>query len=318
MAEILEDFADNTKSLFKNKKFLVAAGVVAVAALFVGYRRNKAAQAAQEQASQAGSPAVAYAGYPSAETDNSQSTLGYYEALLSEMQSDYDSKLSDMQGEYSANIADLTSKHDADIADLTSKHDADVADLMEQLDEMANKDVDDVPSHSRRRKNDSYQEELEKMQDLAQMKANSELYNALTSPENEAERKSLHAINLAIAEKYGWKYNGNTGNYYDSSGNVLYTTADQQARMVNVVSGKTSTSSGETFVNNKQYQASYAQSVQNGGGKTVQVAKGGNAPEGTQIGDTVKTAGGSYKVVAPNTAGASYNPSNGLWSVKID
>lgn len=52
-------------------------------------------------------------------------------------------------------------------------------------------------------------------------------------------------------------------------------------------------------------------------GKTVQVAAGGNAPAGTQIGDTVVTAGGSYRVVKPNTAGATYNPTNNLWSVKI-
>ena len=34
---------------------------------------------------------------------------------------------------------------------------------------------------------------------------------------------------------------------------------------------------------------------------TVQVAPGGNAPEGTKIGDIVVTAGGNYKVVDPNT-----------------
>lgn len=52
-------------------------------------------------------------------------------------------------------------------------------------------------------------------------------------------------------------------------------------------------------------------------GKVVNVAPGGNAPAGTQIGDIVRTAGGDYKVVAPGTAGASYNPTNGLWSVKV-
>lgn len=54
-----------------------------------------------------------------------------------------------------------------------------------------------------------------------------------------------------------------------------------------------------------------------GGGNYVNVAPGGNAPAGTQIGDIVITAGGNYKVVAPGTAGATYNPSSGLWSVKV-
>lgn len=42
----------------------------------------------------------------------------------------------------------------------------------------------------------------------------------------------------------------------------------------------------------------------------------GNAPSNAQIGDTIRTAGGNYNVVAPNTPGASYNPSSGFWSVK--
>ena len=52
--------------------------------------------------------------------------------------------------------------------------------------------------------------------------------------------------------------------------------------------------------------------------KTTQANAQGNAPKGTQIGDTVTTKGGTYKVVAEGTKGASYNPSSGLWSVKVD
>ncbi len=52
--------------------------------------------------------------------------------------------------------------------------------------------------------------------------------------------------------------------------------------------------------------------------KTVQANAQGNAPKGTNIGDTVTTKGGTYKVVAEGTKGASYNPNSGLWSVKVD
>lgn len=52
-------------------------------------------------------------------------------------------------------------------------------------------------------------------------------------------------------------------------------------------------------------------------GNIVNVASGGNAPAGTQVGDIVRTAGGNYLVVSPGTAGASYNSTNGLWSVKL-
>lgn len=44
----------------------------------------------------------------------------------------------------------------------------------------------------------------------------------------------------------------------------------------------------------------------------------GNAPKGSQIGDTVHTAGGDYTIVSPNSAGSSYNPKSGLWSIKTD
>lgn len=44
----------------------------------------------------------------------------------------------------------------------------------------------------------------------------------------------------------------------------------------------------------------------------------GNAAEGAGVGDYVNTAGGMYKVVAPGTYGANYNPKSGLWSLKVD
>lgn len=52
------------------------------------------------------------------------------------------------------------------------------------------------------------------------------------------------------------------------------------------------------------------------GNRTWNVGADGNAPSGTKIGDTVVTAGGNYKVVRPGTAGATYNPVSGLWSIR--
>lgn len=53
-------------------------------------------------------------------------------------------------------------------------------------------------------------------------------------------------------------------------------------------------------------------------GKVVKVGSDGNAPSGTKVGDVVKTAGGDYLVVPPNTQGANYNPTSGLWSMKVE
>jgi hypothetical protein len=51
---------------------------------------------------------------------------------------------------------------------------------------------------------------------------------------------------------------------------------------------------------------------------TVNVQSNGNAPAGLKTGDVVRTGGGNYTVVAPGTAGASYNPASGYWSVKTN
>lgn len=48
------------------------------------------------------------------------------------------------------------------------------------------------------------------------------------------------------------------------------------------------------------------------------VQANGNAPSNAQIGDTIRTSGGNYNIVAPNTPGAKYNSSSGFWSVKSD
>ena len=53
-------------------------------------------------------------------------------------------------------------------------------------------------------------------------------------------------------------------------------------------------------------------------GKRVQVNPDSNAPEGLSVGDIVETAGGDFQIVEAGTKGASYNPANGYWSVKIE
>lgn len=53
------------------------------------------------------------------------------------------------------------------------------------------------------------------------------------------------------------------------------------------------------------------------GGRVLQVGADGNAPAGAKVGDTIKTSDGNYKIVAPGTKGANYNPASGHWSVKV-
>lgn len=52
--------------------------------------------------------------------------------------------------------------------------------------------------------------------------------------------------------------------------------------------------------------------------RTVQVLENGNAPSGLGVGDIVRTQGGDYIISAPGAEGASYNPANDYWSVRLD
>lgn len=287
--EVFEDFADNAKKAIKSKPFLFVAVGVGVVALYVGWKRNQA-----ESDDSGPYEAIGYAGYPTVGGSGGEyvDDSTYYESLLDE----YQTSISDMQTEHNSAIADLTQQYDTSLDELQSN----IRDLSEK-----HKSTEEALSEQ------TYQ--LERERALSQMKANSELYNVLSKPENAAEREALHAENLAIAEKYGWKYDPKSGNYFDGS-SVVYTTSAQQAARARSGSGSVSTekkaSSGTaSYENNSRYEKRVA--------KTVMVNTDGNAPSGTQVGDRVVTKGGTYKVVAPNTKGANYNPSSGLWSVKV-
>ena len=285
--EVFEDFAENTKKVVKSKPFMIAAVGVCLVALYVGWQRNR-------KSSDDSGPyeAVGYAGYPTVGGSGGSYSddATYYESLISE----YQTSISDMQSEHNSVIADLTQQYDTSLDELQSN----IMDLSEKQ-----KSTEEALSEQ------TYQ--LERERALSQMKANSELYNALSKPENAADREALHAENLAIAEKYGWKYDPKTGNYFDGS-SVVYTTSAQKAARAgsgSVSTAKKASSGTVSYENN----ASYAKRV----AKTVTANSDGNAPSGTKVGDNVVTKGGTYKVVAPNTKGASYNSSSGLWSVKV-
>lgn len=285
--EVFEDFAENTKKAIKSKPFLFAAVGVGVVALYVGWKRNRAA------ADDSGPyEAIGYAGYPTVGGSGGSYSddATYYESLISE----YQTSISDMQTEHNSAIDNLTQQYDTSLDELQSN----ILDLSEKQ-----KTTEEALAEQ------EYQ--LERERALSQMKANSELYNALSRPENVKEREALHAENLAIAEKYGWKYDPKTGNYFDG-GSVVYTTSAQQSARSGsgAVSTDKKASSGTVSYENN---ASYAKRV----AKTVTANSDGNAPRGTRVGDTVVTKGGTYKVVDKNTKGASYNKASGLWSVKV-
>lgn len=107
-----------------------------------------------------------------------------------------------------------------------------------------------------------------------------------------------------------------------SLGGILAGAGIAAAKALASASKKNNSSSGGSNSSNGNNRNSSSGGRSNGSsgstssGNLVQVKSDGNAPSGTQVGDTVRTAGGDFKVVAPNTPGATYNPSSGLWSIK--
>ena len=205
IVEVFEDFGNNTKKLFKNKKFLLAAGGVGVVALIAGYLKNR-----DSDEDTTAYEAIGYAGYP---------TVG---------------------GGTSADSVDsLTGDSYETTFDALFSNISDLSDKLMKLEE----------------DNNSMMEQMQKQNDIAQMKANSELYNALGAPEYAGVRESLKAENQQIAEKYGFTFD--EGNWFDGN-SLVYMPSSQQASVIK----KTGlTGSDDTFVNNANYVAARVGSV---------------------------------------------------------
>lgn len=114
---------------------------------------------------------------------------------------------------------------------------------------------------------DQWKKQQEYQADLAQMKANSELYNALGS-DQQSTKDALHRENMQIANKYGFNYDSGTGNYFTNTGSVVYLTAQQQAK---ATTGKTTSSVKQTvdFDPNVDYQARINQAVASGASQST-------------------------------------------------
>ena len=241
--EVFEDFGENAKKVFKNKKFLIAAVAVGGIALISGYLKYRDQEQSEDIEAVTGFEAIGYAGYPTvnggggSEGDNYYSDTSYYEGLLSDMQAQYQSDLLDFQAQYDSDMDLVNSNVEA----LTDK-------LLSSEEALA-----------------QTQQAMQTQQVISQMQANSELYNALRGSEFADERQALHEENKALAESIGATFDNDTGNWYTGTG-VLYTTAQQRA---GIVGGKTTTggtnSTNVTFDTNVDYQAKINKAILSGG-----------------------------------------------------
>lgn len=231
--EVFQDMGDNAKKLVKSKPFKIAAVGVAGVALVVAFMRNK--QDDNEQ----GYGAIGYAGYPSTggDGDSMDYTTGsegmdsaYFDEILAEMQN--------QQDVFGATTAELYGTIDSLSVELRNAKDT----AAEQ----------------------QYQMEVQNA--ISQMRANSELYNNIT---DRATKDALHAENLAIAEKYGFRFDAATGNYFQGN-SVVYTTVKQQLGENTAYTGGKKVDTGTvSFKNNVDYQKEINKAIMSGQSATT-------------------------------------------------
>lgn len=242
--EVLEDGVENITETVKKRPFLVAAVAVGAVALYGLYRKSQTADGSNYYD---GSQAIGYAGYPTVSSGGSSSSeYDYYQTEVDRITEEYSNSLDDLESQYNSTLVEMEKTYASQMEGLSSTVDSLTSDL------------DTI-----RATNEAQSLAITRANDLAQMKANSELYNALSGPEHKATRDALHAENLAIAEKYGLTYNSQTGNYYDN-GTVAYTTSKQQVSTYSGKTANTTKSEPVKFEANVDYQAKINEAVKNG------------------------------------------------------
>ena len=230
--EVFEDFSEGVKKTVKKKPFLIAAAGVGAVGLFVAWKKSRA------NVDTTAYEAVGYGGYPQVSGEgggygagSDESDTALFEQILAENDSYYQGLLGDMEMTYQKDIAGLTDS----ITALTNRAD----NAEEQV--------------------STYQTQLERATVISQMRANSELYNVISDTN---QKEALHAENMALAEKMGWEFNPETGNYYEGN-SIVYVTAKQQAGYVNpsTVNRLGAGQATNKYTNNAEYNKQVTDSV---------------------------------------------------------
>lgn len=197
--EVLDDFGSNFKANMKKPWFKVALGAVVVVGLYVLYKSLKgdAGTGSNVAGGEYYVPTGYATGYPEYEGAmyGDGSGAGY---LDSELESLY-AQLDKMQ----------TSQDTSNSA------------LVEQVESL------NVQVKTQQETNALLEAEIYKQNVISEMKANSELYNALQGSGYADDKEYLHKRNMELAESIGATFDGVTGNYYTEGGSVLYTTTAQ-------------------------------------------------------------------------------------------
>lgn len=227
--EVFEDFGDNMSKVVKNKKFLVVVLVVAALAIASGYLKYRKEDESDDFTAY---EAVGYAGYPVVNGGGSSTTEGdssYY--------TQWDTFLNDIMTEYESELDTMQTN---------------IVDLSDRL-----KNAEELSAEQTLK--------LQKQTDLSQMKANSELFNNVS---DQTLKDNLHAENAAIAEKYGWTFDDQSGNWYEGD-TPVYLVTWQRAKSYETPTTKPAEPATVEFDNNKDYQAAIIDAINNGSSADV-------------------------------------------------
>lgn len=234
MIEVLEDGAENVKKFVKKNPLIVAGVGVGAVALYVLWVKSR-----QTSADTAGYEAIGYGGYPTVsgggsgdmgDIYGSGSDDSYIDEILRENQATTDSLLTSITQEYDAYFTSFE-------------------DTIGRLEERA---------ISSEEKNKELEDQIKRQNVISQMRANSELHNAIS---DRAMKDALHAENMALAETMGWTFDQATGNYFEGN-SVVYTTSKQEA--ANITKGVGVPAKGQAsnkYTNNAEYNKQVTESV---------------------------------------------------------
>ena len=202
------------------------------------------------------------------------------------------SDLSSMSTGISTIITDLESYSDA-IKSLVNK--------MKELD-INNEDDDDK----------SYNKFVQDT--IAEMKENSEKWHSAS----EEEKQALADRNKELGDSIGANRNDETGVWYDSNGNLLYSVSSSGSGSSSLPPKDSSSSIGGSSSGSS---SSYNSTATTSSGTTINItidSNGNTTNKGLSTGTVVHTSGGDYKIVSAGTKGATYNSGSGYWSIKLN
>lgn len=210
--EVLDGFGDNFKKNFKKPGFKIALFGVAGLGLFALYKNMQSDTATAAGGGEYYIPTGYASGYPELSGDSA----GGYDGLYGQLDA--------MQGSMDTSNDSLSSQLDK---------------INDKLGEQEALNV-------------TLQNQIIRQNVVSEMKANSELYNAITGAAHADLKNQLHDRNMELAAEIGATFDPETGNYFDNeTGSVLYTVAGQKATVAENYKPKGSSNPAKLYVTDK-------------------------------------------------------------------